>query len=195
MDGPNARGVDVAAAERQGGTVAESGLIRPDMAALVGQPYDVRVSFPVTASDIRRWAIAVHHPEPPPAIYLDPTAEAEGRLVAPLAMNVFAWGAARVEPTGREIDVDPVLAMYGAMEHHLGVVPPDLRHGLHGGASVDYTGARIRPGDVIRTRTVIAGYLEKQGRVGSMLITDLDTTWTNQVGQTVTVSRMSQIRH
>ncbi|WP_051684106.1 MaoC family dehydratase N-terminal domain-containing protein [Blastococcus sp. URHD0036] len=171
------------------------GLIRPDMAALVGQPYDVRVSFPVTSSDIRRWVIAVYHPEPPPPRYLDPAAEPGGRLVAPLDMNVFAWGAARVVPTGREIDVDPVLAAYGAVEHHLGVVPPDLRHGLHGGASVTYTGVRIRPGDVITTSTVIDRYLEKRGRVGPMLIADLETTWTDQDGRTVKVARMSQIRY
>ena len=175
--------------------MTELGLIRPDMTALVGRPYGVAVSYPVTASDIRRWAIAVHHPEPPPAHYLDPDAEARGRLVAPLDINVFAWGAARTEPTGRGIAVDPVLEKYGAMEHHLGVAPPDLPHGLHGGASVGYTGVRIRPGDVIRTSTVIERYLEKQGRVGAMLITDLATTWTNQAGETVKVERMSQIRY
>ncbi|SEO82738.1 FAS1-like dehydratase domain-containing protein [Trujillonella endophytica] len=175
--------------------MTELGLVRPDMAALVGQPYGAAVSYPVTASDIRRWAIAVHFPEPPPAQYLDPEAEAQGRLVAPLDLDVFAWGAARTEPTGREIAVDPVLEMYGAMEHHLGVAPPDLPHGLHGGASVDYTGVRIRPGDVIATATVIERYLEKTGRVGAMLITDLATTWTNQAGETVKVARMSQIRY
>ena len=175
-------------------TSAGATLVRPDMAALVGQPYAVAVSYPVSASDIRRWAMAVYHPEPPPAGHLDQVAAKDGRLVAPLDMNVFAWGAARSEPTGREIAVDPVLAMYGAMEHHLGVTPPDLRHGLHGGASVDY-GVRLRPGDVVRTETVIERYLQKQGRVGTMLITDLATTWTNQAGETVKVARMSQIRY
>jgi hypothetical protein len=187
--------VSLGTARRPTEEVPVTDLIRADMAALVGRPYGIAVSFPVSASDIRRWALAVYHPGPPPTAYLDPAAEREGRLVAPLDMNVFAWGAARTEPTGREIEVDPVLEMYGAMEHHLGVVPPPLPHGLHGGASVDYSGVRIRPGDVIRTETVIERYLEKQGRVGTMLITDLATTWTNQAGETVKVARMSQIRH
>lgn len=172
-----------------------SDLVRADMTAIVGRPYGVAVSFPVSASDIRRWALAVYYPEPPPGVYLDPAAEREGRLVAPLDMNVFAWGAARTEPTGREIEADPVLEMYGAMEHHLGVVPPPLPHGLHGGASVHYSGVRIRPGDVIHTETVIERYLVKQSRVGTMLVTDLATTWTNQADETVKVARMSQIRY
>jgi hypothetical protein len=54
---------------------------------------------------------------------------------------------------------------------------------------------RIRPGDVIRTETAIERYLEKEGRVGTMLITDLATTWTNQSGEEVKVARMSHIRY
>ncbi len=175
--------------------MSELGLVRPDMAAIVGQPYGVAVSYPVTASDIRRWAIAVHWPEPPPAHYLDPDAEAEGRLVAPLDISVFAWAAARSEPNGREIEVDPKYRAVGAMEHNLGVQPPELLRALNGGLSVDYTGVRIRPGDVIRSSTVIERYQEKESRLGTMLVTDTATTWTNQDGEEIKTARMSLIRY
>lgn len=175
--------------------MSELGLVRPDMAAIVGQPFGVTFSYPVAASDIRRWAIAAYYPEPPPAHYLDPDAEAEGRLVAPLDISVFAWAAARSEPTGREIEVGPEYRAVGAMEQKLGVPPPDLFRALNGGLAVDYTGVRIRPGDVIRSQTVIDRYQEKESRLGAMLVTDTATTWTNQDGEEIKTARMSLIRY
>lgn len=175
--------------------MSELGLVRPDMAAIVGQPFGVMESYPVTASDIRRWAIAVYYPEEPPAAYLDPAAEGEGRLVAPLDISVFAWAVARREPNPAQIDVDPKYTAVGAMEHNLGVQPPDLFRALNGGMFVDYTGVRIRPGDVIRSETVIAQYQEKESRLGAMLVTDSATTWTNQAGERIKTSTMSLIRY
>ncbi|RBY85894.1 MaoC family dehydratase N-terminal domain-containing protein [Blastococcus sp. TF02A-26] len=175
--------------------MSELGLVRPDMAAIVGQPFGVMESYPVTASDIRRWAIAVYHPEQPPAHYLDPAAEAEGRLVAPLDISVFAWAVAHREPNARQIEVDPKYTAVGAMEHNLGVQPPDLFRALNGGLSVDYTGVRIRPGDVIRSSTVIERYEEKESRLGAMLVTHNATTWTNQAGEEIKTARMALIRY
>ena len=179
----------------EGAHVSELGLIRPDMLAIVGKAYGVQVSYPVTASDIRRWVIAVYYPDEPPAAYLDPEAAEAGRLVAPLDINVFAWGAARAVPTGQEIEVDPKYRMTGAMEPTLGIEPPDLVKALNGGVSADYTAVRIRPGDVITSQSVIERYTERQGRLGSMLMTDTATTWTNQDGETVKTSRMTLIRY
>jgi hypothetical protein len=175
--------------------VSDLGLVRPDMAAIVGRPYGITYSYPVTASDIRRWAIAVYHPEPPPAHYLDPEAEAAGRLVAPLDISVFAWAAARTEPNEKAIEVDAKYKAVGAMEQNLGVTPPELLRALNGGLVVDYTGVRIRPGDVIRSETVIAQYQEKESRLGPMLVTDIATTWTNQDGERIKTSTMSLIRY
>ncbi|MGY1772472.1 FAS1-like dehydratase domain-containing protein [Blastococcus sp. SYSU D00813] len=175
--------------------MGDLGLVRPDMAAIVGRPFGVMESYPVTASDIRRWAIAVHHPEPPPAHYLDPAAEAEGRLVAPLDINVFAWAVSHREPNPRQIDVDPGYTAVGAMEHNLGVQPPELFRALNGGLSVDYTGVRIRPGDVVRSQTLIERYEEKESRLGAMLVTHNATTWTNQAGEEIKTARMALIRY
>jgi hypothetical protein len=172
-----------------------AGLIRPDLAELVGRPYGRQVSFPVCASDIRRWAIAVYYPDAPPPHYLDPQLAETGRLLAPLDINVFAWGAARSVPTGREIETDQKYMRVGAMEHRLGTRPPDLVRALNAGLSVDYTGVRIHPGDVITSQTIIERYSERHGRLGAMLVTDTATTWANQDGETVKTFRMSLIRY
>lgn len=190
-----AGGVAGAGDSERSAPVGELGLVRPDMAAVVGQPYGVAHSYPVTASDIRRWALAVYYPEAPPAHYLDPDAEAAGRLVAPLDMNVFAWAAARREPDEEAIEADAKYTAVGAMEQRLGVPPPELLRALNGGLVVDYTGVRIRPGDVIRSETVIARYQEKASRLGPMLVTDTATTWTNQGGERIRTATMSLIRY
>jgi N-terminal half of MaoC dehydratase len=175
--------------------VTGPGLIRPDMTAIVNRPFGRRVSYPITASDIRRWALAGYYPEPPPPGYLDRQASESGDLVAPLDFNPFAWGAAESVPSGLEIPADPAYRAVGAMEHNLGVAPPDLRHALNGGVAATYTGEPMRPGDVITAESVISGYSERTGRLGAMLMTDVSTTWTNQDGRAIKTYRMTLIRY
>jgi hypothetical protein len=175
--------------------VSELGLIRPDMQEAVGRPYRKWVSYPVSASDIRKWVQAVHYPEPAPAPYLDPDADANGHLFAPLEFNPFAWGNARSVSTGLEIELPAGLHRPGAMEHLVGVTPPDLTRAVNGGVAATYTKVRMRPGDVISQQTAVAGYRERQGRLGAMLLSDAVTTWTNQDGQLVKTFRMTLIRY
>jgi hypothetical protein len=149
----------------------------------------------VTASDIRKWAQAAYHPEEPPAAYVDPKVAEDGQLVAPLDFNPFAWGAAHTVGTGLEVTPDARHRMAGAMEHQLGIAPPDLFRALNGGVSATYTDVRMRPGDVITAESVIAGYTERAGRLGAMLLTETATTWTNQDGDVVKTHRMTLIRY
>lgn len=171
------------------------GLIRPDMLEIIGRPYRRQTSYPIGASDIRRWAAAVHFPAPPPERYTDPAAATDGGLTAPLDFNPFAWGSAEVAGTGTEIELDASYRSSGAMEHNLGVAPPALKRALNGGVSTDYTGVPMRPGDVITSESAIAGYTEREGRLGAMLMTDVVTTWTNQDGDEVKSHRMTLIRY
>ncbi|GAB2832167.1 hypothetical protein GCM10022221_33830 [Actinocorallia aurea] len=173
----------------------DESLIRPDMLEIVGRPYRRLTSYPVGASDIRRWAAAVHFPDRPPARYTDPAAERDRTLVAPLDFNPFAWGAAETTGTGVEIDLDPSYRASGAMEHFLGVRPPELKRALNGGVAADYTGVPMRLGDVISTTTAVTGYSERTGRLGRMLMTDTATVWTNQDGDEVKTFRMTLIRY
>ncbi|MEV6166565.1 MaoC family dehydratase N-terminal domain-containing protein [Streptomyces sp. NPDC052052] len=174
--------------------MSETGLISDEMRKIVGRPYGRLVSYPVSASDIRKWARAVYFPQQPPARYTDPAAEHEG-LVAPLDFNPFAWGPAAAATDEDAVEPDPALRSTGAMEHRLGVVPPDLRRALNGGLSVAYTGVPMRPGDVITAESAVAGYTEKHGRLGPMLLTDVTTSWTNQCDALVKTHRMTLIRY
>jgi hypothetical protein len=175
--------------------MSELGLVSPEMQGIVNKPYGRQISYPVAASDIRKWAIAVYYPEAPPAEYLDAGAAEDGTLVAPLDFNPFAWGVAESIANGAEREPDPAFRMAGAMEHNLGIDPPALARALNGGVSATYTGVPIRPGDVITAESVIAGYTEREGRLGAMLLTETATTWTNQDGAEVKTNRMTLIRY
>lgn len=62
-------------------------VISPEMNGAIGREIARTVSFPVSASDIRRWAIAAYWPTDPPARFI-----AEGpELLAPEDLNPFAW--------------------------------------------------------------------------------------------------------
>ena len=45
--------------------------ISDEMDAAVGTEMGRSTSFPIAARDIRRWALAVYHPEPPPPLFWD----------------------------------------------------------------------------------------------------------------------------
>jgi hypothetical protein len=81
-----------------------------------------------------------------------------------------------------------------ATEKRLGVTPPGMSHQLNGGLEVDY-GVRMRPGDVITSVTRLAGYTERPGKLGWMLFTTYEDTWTNQDGDEVKRSRSTLIRY
>ena len=146
------------------------------------------VSFPIGASDIRKWAAAVHWPEPPPARYLT---EATAELVAPLDFNPFAWASAESEPAhAATIDFDDP----ERIEKLLGVPGPGVHTTLHGGMNVEYH-APMHVGDVITSVAKPTGYAERDGRLGRMLLTTVDEIWTNQNGRLVKTVSSTLIRY
>jgi len=169
--------------------------ITPEMRASVGTPLTRQVSFPVSASDIRRWAIAVYWPEAPPRLFWDEQharRTVHGGIVAPEEFNPFAWMAAEVEVAEAASELernDP-----GRLEHTLGIAGPEVSFQLNGGMSVEY-GVRMRPGDVITSRGHLADYSEREGRLGLMLFTVTEDTWTNQRDQLVKRTRSTLIRY
>jgi len=91
---------DVAAATAAGSMalanqLARTARIHPERVALqlddTRRTYtelDRRVSYPITVSDIRRWAMAVYYPEEPPRLFWDEEyarATRHGGIVAPEA--------------------------------------------------------------------------------------------------------------
>ena len=168
--------------------------IRADMRAAVGRLISRRTSFPVSASDIRRWAIAVYWPAPPPRVFWDEQYASSSRhsgIVAPEEFNPFAWMSTEGPPADAE---PPEPNDTDRLERALGLPGPGLAHQLNGGIEVTY-GARMRPGDVITSESRLAGYSERSGRLGLMLLTVTEDTWTDQRGTLVKQSRSTLIRY
>ena len=146
--------------------------VSEQMRECVGRELDRRVSYPITSSDIRRWAVATYYPElPPQRFWAAPVGALDsGALAAPEDFNPFAWLIA--EPAGPPPSLrDP--------EEVLGIPGPDAPVRLRGGMSVEY-GVPMRAGDVITSVRRLAGYDERIGRRGLMLLTTVADTWTNE---------------
>jgi hypothetical protein len=165
------------------------------MRAAIGRTYGHVRSYPIAASDIRRWAIAIYYPEEPPRLFWDEEharTTPYGGIVAPEDFNPFAWMAAdppglQARPSGGRPDE--------FVEGKLGVPGPRLEHMLNGGSTLRYGPARMRPGDVISAETSLADYREREGRLGLMLFTISETRWTNQDGEHVKTSSNTLIRY
>ena len=193
---PKKRRVGKAARERgrygSGVTDSEEVLkshISPEMTAAIGRELGRRQSFPISDSDIRKWAIAIYYPEDPPRLFWDAAYAAttiHGGIVAPEDFNPFAWMSA--DPPGIRH------GGYVGLEASLGVEPPDTRFMLNGGLEVTY-GVRMRPGDVITSVSSLTGYQERQGRLGLMLLSTQSDRWTNQDDELVKSTSMTLIRY
>jgi hypothetical protein len=159
----------------------------------VGRLIERRISYPISESDIRRWAIAVYYPQSPPTHFIHPRASTHLRgpgIVAPEEFNPFAWQAARQETFTVPTDENNV----GRTELMMGITPPDVRHMLNGGMEVDY-GEPMRPGNVITSNNRLASYSEREGRFGQMLFTVFEDTWTNDRDCVVKRTRATLIRY
>lgn len=66
--------------------------------------------------------------------------------------------------------------------------------GLDGGSDWEYF-EPIRPGDRITVQTKIADLRESEGRLGPMVFTTTETTYTNQFGQVCAIQRSTGIRY
>jgi acyl dehydratase len=145
----------------------------------IGRPTEPTESLPVGAQEIRRWAMAIHYPEPAPERYYSEAVAARGiwsGLVAPRDFNPFAWmqGQKNRMPWMRGIGTTP--------GHRI----------LNGGQSSRYF-QRIRPGDVITSQMWLEDAYEREGRLGTMLFLITRTRWTNQRGELVRLGQMITI--
>jgi acyl dehydratase len=135
--------------------------------------------WPVDANDIRRWALATHWPEPPPARFLDETVAAAGPwggLVAPRDFDPFAWGPQRpwVGPWLRGMGSEPGKRI------------------LNGGQRSAYF-APIRPGDVITGACRLVDVVEKEMKLGPTAVFTTEQRWTNQRGELVRLGFMTSL--
>lgn len=161
--------------------------ISPEMRSVLGKEFSRSSSFPIAASDIRRWAIAAYYPEAPPAQYWDESGRA-GPITAPQEFNPFAWMSGEgPAPTVVGTDPDRQFTL-------LGVKGPGLAFQVNGGIQVTY-GVPMRVGDVITSSSHISELTERPGRLGLMLFTTVDTVLTNQDNAEVRHQRMTVIRY
>jgi len=167
--------------------------ITPQMRDIVGLELRRATSFPITDSDIRRWAIAVYYPDAAPRLFWDAeyaAGTAHGGIVAPEDFNPFAW----LTQTAADAGVVAREEGFPGPEGALGIDPPATTAIINGGTEVEY-GVRMRPGDAITSVSRLAEYKEREGRLGLMLFTTMEDTWTNQRGETVKTSRGTLIRY
>lgn len=145
---------------------AQDTLVTQDMIDRQGVWGNERTSPPVSASDIRKWAIATYWPEKPPPIYWDDDyarTTRYGGIIAPSDFNPFAWPVDRPQrPQGG-----------GGARGGRG------RTGLNGGQTDTY-GVPVRPGDVVTSRSRLKEWNERTGRMGLTLYTYTETEWRNQ---------------
>jgi hypothetical protein len=160
-------------------------LVTEDMRGIVGKLMRQATSYPITASDIRKWAIAVYYPDLPPRLHWDEEYAATtrwGGIVAPQEFNPFgaAWMAKDPPPTSTAGTSVGATGRSGAFESELGVDPPPYRAVLQSRIIATYSGVRMRPGDIIRSETRISEYFERQGKMGLQLYTTVSDDLYNQ---------------
>ena len=162
-------------------------LVTPDMVERQGVWGGQRSSFPVSESDIRKWAIAVYWPEKPPPIFWDAAYAAttrHGTIIAPPDFNPFAWPIVheRVKPKpAAKADTAEVRKV------------PKLR-GMNGG-QVETYGVAMRPRDVITARNRLRDWEERDTRLGHTLFTYSETEWHNQHQELVKLRVSTAIRY
>ena len=134
-------------------------------------------SFPISASDIRKWAAAVYFPEVPPPLFWDEEYAATtpwGGIVAPEEFNPFAWMTKDPKPKRREADP-------GARSSRNSVSPRRrTKRTCSRRCGCAIGGVRMRPGDVIRSTRRITDYFEREGRMGLQLYTTIALEYVNQ---------------
>jgi len=152
-----------------------------------------RKSWPVSASDIRRWAQNVYWPEVPPRLYWDEEYAKTtrwGGIIAPDEFNPFAFpleGSYGQEAALAEVEGRPAPSS-GTMGSGPG------SNAMNGGQTIRYH-APIRPGDVISTTSALVDWNERQTRLGLTMFVTNETRWTNQNGELVCVKTQVSIRY
>ena len=144
-----------------------------------------RESPHVSASGIRKWALAVYWPETPPKLFWDKEYAKNmrfGGIVAPEEFNPFAWSidAGEVFITDDDLKKATLLMGFGG-------------NGLNGGSNDQYY-ERLRPGDVVHSVTKLADVYLRRGSRGRMVFFIRESTWTNQRGEVVRISRNTSLR-
>ena len=162
-------------------------LVSDEVRSWIGrQAGEKRVSPPVSTSDIRKWAIAIYWPDTPPPLFWDEEYARKtrfGGIVAPDDFNPFAWPVDRSLMGADDVELQEAVKRMGIGWNQ-----------LNGGGGAEYY-QRIRPGDVLTSVTNLDDIYVRSGRQWPMIFLIRKTTWANQRGEVVKVSRGIGIRY
>ena len=178
------------------------GLVTPEMHEHLGRWFEDEVSLAITATEIRRWAIAVYWPEMPPRLFWDESYARStrwGGIVAPEDFNPFAWP---LDEPSRRRRVDAGVG--GLLLDRHGIPQPARGRTLLPGVPVvggmnagrrDEFGERMRPGDSVSSRTRLADWTVAGTRFGATLFASLEIEWRNQDRALVRLRGQSFMRY
>jgi acyl dehydratase len=155
-------------------------LVPPETLAMVGQPLGPPVSAVVTRREAQRYARAVGDLSP---IYFDEDAARAAGYDGLVAPPTFVGHAVVEGSTLDDIRTDGIFIDRG----------PRLRlavgRTMFGGEEWEFH----RPlliGDTVTAQRRLGAVEEKEGRAGPFVLTHVETTFTNQHGEVVAVSRL-----
>jgi acyl dehydratase len=158
-------------------------LIPPETRALVGSLLGEPVSVEIRAADAERFAYAAGDANP--ICFDDEAARAAGyrRRVVPPGFLVWAFEEPRpleaLREDGLPRDSGPPIRLH-------------VKRVLYGGEEWEYHGP-VHAGDTITAETRLSSLEEKTGSAGPFVLTTVETTYTNQVGEAVAVVRAKRI--
>ncbi len=132
--------------------------------------------YPISESDIARWAQAMHNPNP---LYIRPefaAASRFGRIVAPQSFTIAAGDGHGATP---------------AIQGHVAGT-----HMLFGGDEWWFYGPRIEPGDKITHERMLFDYKVTDTKFsGPTMFSRGDTNYVNQRGEFIAKGRSTSIRY
>jgi hypothetical protein len=158
-------------------------LVTDEMRNVVGKLMRSATSFPISVSDIRKWAMAIYYPAIPPRLFWDEEYAAAtkwGGIIAPEEFNPFAWMTKDPPPREPAPVATDGYQRFAALEAVFGLDIPPYRAILQSRVIATYSKVRMRPGDVIRSESRISEYFEREGRMGLQLYTTVSDNLFNQ---------------
>ncbi len=161
--------------------MAEEPLITEEMRAAVGvesEPWTLEVDKTM----VRMFARAVGYTDP--LFYDEAFAQSKGYRSLPAPPHYL--GTPIFNPTTSD-------ATFGGRRGGGPRSNPRLRRVLNGGTEVEYFDT-ICAGDVLTATSKVAGYAERQGSIGTMLVTNTETTYRRD-GRVVAISRGTIINY
>jgi hypothetical protein len=162
---------------------ASETLVTDDLIRLKGKWWPSVKSFPVTESDIRKYAIAIYWPDEPPRLFWDKQYAQTTRwkgIVAPEDFNPFAWQVGRPAAGPGQVLRPGEVKAKGGMN----------------GAETDTFFERIHPGNVVTERIKLIDFYERTGpTLGLMLFEIYEIEWYNQNGTLIKRRIQTMLRY